>query len=302
MKFKRLLLFSTICVAAFTQQPKPVPPAHVDDVMVVAVAHENSVLGGGIGSGRNMPVGEVAVAPIAWISPAGNWKPIRCDEDHLADCKVFDTEYLRKPHRYTVVSADGRGSQVDVDKMTLTAFELNPDECFGFGGQGVNTAPAVKYAAIAASSEDMFGPGLPARRIGGHEAESIQSALSFFVPQKLDSTQELRFYSITLEGQNLIVVQRAFQDYASRLEFKPGHSNYKFIFGIGRMGGRGFEFLHWKENIEDDNEQILGLIHLKNGRDYLLTSTVDPETQHFRIYGIQNGTLSIVFETALQGC
>ena len=145
--------------------------------MIVAVSHQDSVLGGGIGSGNNMPIGQVGVAPIAWISPSGVWKAIRCDESHIEDCKRFDQEYLRKPHDYTVVSADGRGSQVQVDKMKFSAFQLNPDECFGFGGMGKNTPPTVNYAAVAASSSVIFSTGLAARRISGQDAETIQKAL-----------------------------------------------------------------------------------------------------------------------------
>lgn len=63
-----------------------------------------------------------------------------------------------------------------------------------------------------------------------------------------------------------------------------------------------FHLLFWKENTIDENEQILGLVHLKNGRDYLVNTVSDPETQFFRIYGIRNGKLTLVFSGAGGGC
>jgi hypothetical protein len=196
-----------------------------------------------------------------------------------------------------VVSADGNGATVHVERMSLD------DECFGYGGRGVFSGGSIMYAAVAAESTGIFSSGNPAKRLSDHDAESIRKALAATVGNKLDSTNELRVYSIEMEGQSLFVVQRAYQDFASKPSFRPNDSpNLEFILAIGTMNGGRFHLLHWKENTGDDNEQILGLIHLKNGRDFLVDTTRDPESDSFRIYGIRDGKLALIFEGGGGGC
>ena len=94
-----------------------------------------------------------------------------------------------------------------------------------------------------------------------------------------------------------------FENYADKPKYAPGsHVNLEFILAIGEMSEGHFHLIHWKENTGDDNEQILGLIHLKSGRDFLVDATSDPESNSFRIYGIRNAKLSIVFEGGGGSC
>jgi hypothetical protein len=273
------------------------PNSEATDVMVVGVAHDASVMGGGISSSNFEAPGKAGVQPIAWLSPSGGWKKILCDESHSSECKDFDREYLSRPHTYTVVSADGKGAIVHIEKMALD------DECFGIGGQGTFSGVPIRYAAVAAESTNLFATGDAARRLAEQEAEPVRKALAAAIGIKLDSTKELRVYSIEMEGQSLFVIQRAFQDFASKPNYKPnGSPNFDLIFAIGTMNDGRFHLLHWKENTVDDNEQILGLIHLKNGRDFLVNTTSDPEGDSFRIYGIRNGILALIFEGGGGSC
>jgi len=266
------------------------------DAMVVAVAHDSSVLEGGIGSGRTLPAGVVDVSPLAWITADGSWKAISCDVKHPKACKQFEASYLKKPHDYTVISADGRGANVHIDSMDLDK------ECFGYGGKGNFTGASVRYAAVAASTDAEFDQGPTAKRILGADAELVRKAFASTMGARIDSIEELRFYSFELEGQSLVVVQRAYQDYANKPSYRQENRRYKFIFAVGRMQQGDFKLLHWKENIEDENEQILGLIHHKSGKDFLVTAVSDPESQFYRIYGVKDGKLSIVFEGGGGGC
>jgi len=174
--------------------------------MIVAVSHDDSVLTGGISSGHLMKPGKVGVEPIAGLTPAGEWKAIRCDANHSQECKRFEREYLSKPHTYTVVSADGRGATVQVEKMALD------DECFGYGGQGTFSGATIDYAGVATESADFFISGEPARRLTEPEAIPIRKSLAAVEGDKLDTIKELRVYSLQLEGQSFIVIQRANQD------------------------------------------------------------------------------------------
>jgi hypothetical protein len=96
----------------------------------------------------------------------------------------------------------------------------------------------------------------------------------------------------------MFAVQRAYQDYASKPEFD---SHLESIFAIGTMMQGTFHLLHWKE-ISDDNERVLGIIHLKSGKDFLVNTVSDPETDYYRIYGIRNGKLEMIFEGGGGGC
>jgi len=129
---------------------------------------------------------------------------------------------------------------------------------------------------------------------------AVRKALSALIPSKLDSTAELRIYSVQLGGQSFFVIQRAFQDYGS----KPGYetARLRLIFAIGAMQQGRFRLLHWKETVDDENELVLGTIHLTNGRDFLITTVSDPESQSFRIYGIRNGRLTLVYSGGGASC
>jgi hypothetical protein len=283
---------------ALAQRVATYPPEQAD-VMVAAVSRDDSVLAGGIQTGRLKIPGDVDVTLLAWLSPSGEWKSIACDENHPLECRRFEKGYLKKPHTYTMVSADGRGATVRVKRMSLSG------ECFGYGGQGTYSGAAISYAGVAASSPDMFAVDEPARLLSNQEADPIRKLLSAAVGDRLDSTKELRVYSFRLEGHDLFIVQRAFQDWASKPEYDPhksGQKSLKMIFAIGTRRGGRFQLLHWKENIEDENERILGTIHLNNGRDFLISTVGHPEGWFFRIYGIRSGKLTVIFSGGGGGC
>ena len=122
------------------------------------------------------------------------------------------------------------------------------------------------------------------------------------MPSKLDSTVELRIYKVQLEEKSFFVVQRAFQDFASDPKYDTGKGAMKFIFAIGSQENGRFQVLYWKDDIEDEKEQVLGTIHLKSGRDFLITTISDPESQIFHVYGMRNGKLSLVYSGGGSSC
>jgi hypothetical protein len=86
------------------------------------------------------------------------------------------------------------------------------DECFGYGGQGTFSGATIDYAGVATESADFFISGEPARRLTEPEAIPIRKSLAAVEGDKLDTIKELRVYSLQLEGQSFIVIQRANQD------------------------------------------------------------------------------------------
>lgn len=50
----------------------------------------------------------------------------------------------------------------------------------------------------------------------------------------------------------------------------------KLIFAMGKMEQGRFQMMHWKENVGDEEEDVLGTVQLKNGREFLITTVTDP--------------------------
>jgi hypothetical protein len=163
--FTGLLLLIAAPITMETQQPTSSSTTSAD-VMVVAIGRNDSVLAGGISTGKIKPHAEVDVEPLAWLSSSGEWRGFRCDEDHPKACGAFESEYLKKPHTYGVVSADGRGATVKVQHMELD------HECFGYGGQGTYSGAPITYATVAASSPDIFTVGGSAKRLTARGASA----------------------------------------------------------------------------------------------------------------------------------
>ena len=63
-----------------------------------------------------------------------------------------------------------------------------------------------------------------------------------------------------------------------------------------------FHLLFWKESTSDENELIVGTIRLKNGMDFLVNEVSDPETYSYRIYGIREGKVALIFRGGGGGC
>ena len=263
--------------------------------MLAAVSRDNSALAGGIGTGSLLASGIVNVEPMVWLTSSGEWKSIDCDASNQKGCNKFEKSYLSKTRTYTVISADGRGA-------TVKAAPTNLSECFNYTGSGTYSGVPIGSTAIAASSTEMFTAGSSAKRLTAQDAEPVLKGLTTLVPSKLDSTKELRIYSLRLEGQDFFIIQRDFQGYASKPGYDPQKDNLKLIFAIGSMAQGHFHLLYWKKDVEDENELVLGTIHLKGGRDFLVTSVSDPESQIFHIYGMKDGRLTLVYSGGGSSC
>ena len=286
-----------IAVVAFAQQP-PAPVSTQDtSVLLAVVSRDASMVSGGIGQGLWAGRGSIYVEPMARLTQSGDWVDIPCGIDQESTstgrkgCLKFVRDYLSKQHTYTVVSTDGEGAMVQAKPGTLS-------ECFDYGETGTYSGAAIAKWGLAASSTELFSTSDSLRPLSVEDAAQIRKALTAFTPKKLDSVQYLRLFSLKLEGQELVVVQRAFTDYAD----KPEQNWLKQIFAIVVTEHGRFRFLHWKENIDDEEERVVGTIHMKNGRDFLITTVSDPESQWFRVYGIRDGKLALVYSGGGSAC
>ena len=277
-------------MAAFAQQAQK-DSAPRPNVMVVAVSRNDSLLTGGIGLGRETKPGTADVEPVAWLTTSGEWMSTGCDGTNQKGCPNFEKNYLKKPHEYAVVSADGNGASVHAAPVTL-------DECNDYTGTGTYSGASILGSAIAATSPGLFAESKPPQILSGPAAAPIRKSLRRLVPRTLDSTARLQVFSLRLEGQEYFVLQRSYSDFADL----PGDQPYAYVFAIGTIGPGGFHLIHWKRDKEDEEERILGTVRLKSGSEYLITTASDPESQLFRIYGIRNGKLTLIFAGGGASC
>ena len=246
---------------------------------------------GGIGSAKWTGKGTIAVEPLARLTPSGQWNNLPCDGRSTKNCIKFAHEYLNKPHMYTVVSADGNGAAVQTAPITLS-------ECFGYDGVGTYSGAIISASAIAASSPEFFAASGPLQPLDKAAAAPILKALAALIPEKLDSESHLRLFSLQIESQNVVIVQRAFGDYANVSE----QGKLGLIFAIGKLDHGRFQIIHWKQDTEDEDERVLGTIRLKSGPEFLITVVSDPESQSFRVYGMSAGHLTLVWSGGGSSC
>ena len=284
-------LVLTASLIALSQQSMPVP-SQDSGVMLAAVSRDARMLG--MGSGKVSATGTAFIEPLGRLTPSGEWQNLPCfadtDGKHYLNrnaCLKFEREYLNKPHIYSVISAEARGATIHAEPTTL-------DECFGYTGTGTYSGAEMRLSTIAASSTDIFSDSPPPQLLHDEAAKTFIKTFAAAVPGRLDSTSQLRVFSLRLEGQDLALVQRSYAE--------PSGKSLKLIFAIGAVDQGQFHLLHWKQNTGDEDEVMLGTVHLTNGRDFLVTHVSDPEGQWFRVYGIRQGKLAMVYSGGGSSC
>jgi hypothetical protein len=295
MKHRWIVLLFYVLIAGFLQL---LSADHLSAprVMLAAVSRDGGLVVGGLGVGRISKPGQIFVEPIAYLSESGEWQqlPCRADRDGTdfgPGCEQFGKEYLSKPHKYTVVSADGKGAAVRAKPSVLS-------ECGHYTADGTYSGASITRSAIAASNPEIFSPIDAPKVLLRDGAAPVLRAVAALTPKRLESTRGLKAISLRLENQDLIVIKREYGDVPETAPIGERQS----IFAIATMEGKRFHVLHWKENMQDEDEGIIGAIRLKNGHDFLITSVRDCEGQWFRVYGIKNGKLTRIFSGGGASC
>lgn len=273
-------------------------------VMLVAVSRQDALLTDGISSGRLLGPGELDVEPLARLTAEGRWLALPCvsaapnpasdlvvgaGDSYLpgSACQQFVQGYLSQIRSYTLVSSYGFG-------LNLTAYPLHPAACINLEGQGSYDGSSMPYSAVAASSTSQFLPAPRFLRLEGEAYQAMLRRFSAVAPIPVAKMQGVRLYALSLGGQTFVVIERSFTDFSSTAPSVL--ANVPFVFGIGRLVGGRFHLLFWKKNLEQENEQLIGNVRLKNGQDFLVTSVNTSEAQFFRVYGLREARLQIVFE------
>lgn len=258
-------------------------------VTLAAVSRDESLLRGGIGPSKWTSRGTLLAEPLAVVTESGEWTSLPCSAKAQKNCLKFQHSYLSKPHIYTVVSADGKGATVHSKPTTLS-------ECFDYSGVASYSGGAINHSAIAATSPEMFGDSTPPQPVRKEDASFILTLFRLEpVAKKLGSTKIIRVLLVSLEDKEFYVVQKTFAESSDG----EGHA---LIFGIGVVEPHRFHLLHWKQNTEDEDERVLGTIHLNSGHDFLITVVSDPEGHWYRVYGIRDGKLTQVYAGGGSSC
>lgn len=269
--------------------------------MVVAVVQDQALFTGAPepapAAGATPGTSRLRVFPVGEVSVSGNWLNLPCDPHHVGKkalppklCQKFSTEYLAKPHEYQVISAAGEGA-------TVTSGAVRVDQCGIYFGRGSMSGAELHDTAIAAGKEVAF------EHVDGWKpvpAESVKALMDEAIklpPAKLDTTDHLEAFSLRLEGQDLVLLQRGF------FQSGPGRSlRHKLIFGLGKMENGQLQVMFWKANVDEELEQPVGIIRLKSGREFLVTSVRAPEGQWFRIYGVVGGKVVLILSAGGASC
>jgi len=291
MKISWLALMCAAVVASFAYSST----AQTTGATVIAVSRIDAMFGGGIGVGGVEQPGQINLEILAYVSADGEWEGHPCAQNYSKACEKFAHDYLGKSHNYTVISPDGNGANVISKPTTLS-------ECFDYSTTDSYTGAEIRATAIATDSPDLFSSGQPATHLPEQEAKVVLRQLKPLIPARLDSIEKLRTYRVQLEGRDFIVIQRALQDFSRESRSGTGPEALKFIFGVVAFENGRLQIVHWKKNIEDENEQVLATIHLKSGRDFLVTTVSDPEGQTFHIYGIRDGKLALIYSGGGSSC
>lgn len=267
-------------------------------IILAAVSRDGSVLTGGISTGIRTPEGIADVEQIAWLTPGGLWQDLPCNyhwvtDADIAHCRKFAESYLGQFHTYTIVSAEGEGATVQSPPARLTS-------CASFTTRGIYSGKPIERTAIAASDPAAFLPSPPVEPVGGLRYQQTLAAFAAASPIPLNTLAGIRLYRTRWNGHSLILVERSFTDFSSASPSVV--PNVKLIFAIGEITHGHFHILFWKHDTEDDNEQVLGTITLKSGKEFLITSVNDPEAQFFRIYTLRHGLIQRVFSGGGSSC
>lgn len=294
-----LALSGVACISApGMAASRPSAEAPGGNIVITAVSRDASVLSGGISTGVRTVDGVANVEQIAWLTPSGEWLDLPCNyhwvtDADIARCRAFAASYLGHPHQYTIVSADGYGATVESSPSRVS-------DCYSIASQGTYSGQTLHRTALAASDPSAFEPGHPLTPLGGDNYQQTLTAFAAAAPVHLATLAGVRLYRVAWGGRELIVVERSFTDFSgSSPSVVP---NVKLLFAIGEMADGHFRMLFWKRDTEDDNEQILGTIVLKDGKEFLITSVNSSEAQFFHVYAMHDGSVWMVFSGGGSSC
>lgn len=248
------------------------------------------MLQGGISSVSRTRAESLAVEPMAFVNAEGKWSPIVCDDGHTRECAAFDRGYLRYPHSYKLIG-------IAASEIEINARPTKLSECYGFSGTGTYKGGMLTGSALAADDVNQFGVSPMVRLIERGEVGQLRKDMRAIAPKRMDSFDYVRLYSVSLEGSDFVIAQRAFADLPS----DGINRELRHVFLIAKKTDGKLRLLHWNHDVDED-ERVFGTLRVASGKEFLVTVVSDPESQTFRVYGVRAGELVSVFSGGGSSC
>ncbi len=116
--------------------------------------------------------------------------------------------------------------------------------------RGHTPAVPLDNSAVVASSTDLFDTASALLPITKSEAPAIRRVLRPLIPKQLDGFDDLRIMHLQLEGQEFLILQRAFADN----KIDPKNFTGRSVFLIGHVDQRRFRVILSKK-MDDEDQQ-----------------------------------------------
>jgi hypothetical protein len=282
------LVLTSLPGVAQTVSPKTAQP---QSTVIVALTRWKGLFGGGLMDDEypTLPAGQLDMQVIGRLTPSGEWKKMPRNTDNPKLMAGFKN-YIAHTHTYTVVSAENHGEQIHSKPARW-------GECEDYSMDGVYVGQEFSKTAIAADAGDALVATPPLHRLTGKEVLAAQTALKALPKHKLHHVQRLELFSVVIGDRSFLILARGYQ---------PGHPDYDqytALFAIGELINGAFHSVIW-DNAKNNDEQEypVGVIQDKAGHIYLIDTVTTPETQYFRVYGLRDGKLVVVFNSVPWGC
>jgi hypothetical protein len=286
-----LLLIPLVLNAQATTQGQSSASIHEKQATLLAVVNDWAYKAGYTGGWHSAPPPNVPVELLAVVTASGDWidPTLHCRVGDNTGCSEFLEQYLNRAKDYTILTSPGRGSTVHVELVDKL------DDCYGFSSTGSLSSSVTGDAAIASDHPTLFDTSPTWQSTSRSEIAIVRAGLLRLGPKKVKEFDGVQVRKIQIDGQMYFVAER----------HSTAHRSSGIVFSIGRINQGHFYLLRWNEEGGEDGDTIesaLGVIRLKNGREFLLTTESDPEGQRFYAYGIRNGRLQIVFRGGGSSC
>jgi hypothetical protein len=275
--------------AAPTSPPSALP--HEGSATLLAVVRDWAFVAGYTGGWPSATAPRVPVELLAVVTASGKWidPTLKCWDEDSSGCQEFLDLYLNRPKEYIVLTSPGRGAAVHVAPVTKIG------DCYGFSSDGILTTTAIGGSAIASDHPELFNASPVLQSASPAELAIVRTGLLNLGKDKIRRFEGVRVRKVQIEGQSYFIAER----------HSTPQRSLGIVFSIGRIEHGRFELIRWNDEGGEDGDTVenaLGVIRLKSGREFLVTTESDPEGQRFYAYGIKDGRLQIVFKGGGSSC
>lgn len=168
-------------------------------------------------------------------------------------------------------------------------------DCYDFSSSGTLSTFGIGGSAIASDHPEFFAASPVLQGASPAEITIVRAGLLSLGEKKVRKFEGVQVRKVQIQGHAYFIAER----------HSTAHRSLGIAFSIGRIEHGRFELIRWNDGGGEDGDTVesaLGVIRLKSGREFLVTTESDPEGQRFYAYGIKGGRLQIVFKGGGSSC